>query len=487
MLYVRMFITTVISLYTSRVVLQQLGVSDYGVYGVVGGIVGMMSFINASMGGATSRFISYELGRADAKKLSETFSASLEIHLGIAFAILLICETAGLWFLNYKLVIPQQSMTAAHWVFQFSILSALLGITQTPYNATIMAHEKMDVYAYIEILNVSLKLIIAYLLIIVDYNKLILYAALTFGVTLLISIIYRVYCLRKFPETRFHFTRKRNIIKPMLSFSVWNLYGSFCVSARQQGVNFLLNIFFGTIVNAASGIATTVSGTVLGFSYNIVGAVRPQIIKSYAVSDIQRFQTLIDLSCKFAGLAMTLLTIPLLISTEQIIFYWLGEVPEYVISFIRITLLTTWISIFNLILQIGIHATGQMKTMSLLTGTTFLLSVPVSYVFLKYGFSPQSTYVIVLISFVIALFINQMILSQKVQAYISQRTMAIIGVNVLFLAIGIIICTLVCKGVTGWQKIVVSSITSMVYVCIVAFIVLTKTQRATVLKYVLKR
>lgn len=318
MLYIRMFISMVVGLYTSRVVLATLGVEDYGIYGVVGGVVAMMGFLNASMSGATSRFLTFELGRGDKDRLAKTFSSALIVHIAIAIIVFILAETVGLWFLCNKLNIPEGRMEAAHWVYQFSILATMLSITQVPYNATIIAHEKMDVYAYMEILNVTLKLLIVYLLTIGNFDKLKLYAVLTFAVSLIIMMIYRIYCLRHFKESRFHWVWDKTYLTPLLSFSCWDLYGNACVTARQQGTNFLVNIFFGVTYNAASSVATTVNGVVLGLTFTLIPALQPQIVKRYAVGDIKGMQSLMNNGIKYFSLLYLALLFPFLMEADQL-------------------------------------------------------------------------------------------------------------------------------------------------------------------------
>lgn len=318
MLYIRMFISVIISLYTSRVVLQTLGVEDYGIYGVVGGIVAMMGFINASMSGATSRFLTFELGRGDFSRLSKTFSSALLVHIIIAVIVLVLAETVGLWFLCNKLVIPEGRMVAAHWVYQLSILSSMLAITQVPYNSSIIAHEKMDVYAYVEILNVMLKLLIVYLLVIGSFDKLILYAILMFAVSVIIIMVYRIYCIRRFEECKFRWIWDKTFLKPIISFSGWDLFGNMAVTTRQQGTNFLINMFFGVVYNAASGVASTVNGILGMFSQNILTAFRPQIIKFYSVGSVQESVNLLYNAGKFATLLMVLIAIPFSFEMEYI-------------------------------------------------------------------------------------------------------------------------------------------------------------------------
>ena len=399
MLYIRMFISVIVSLYTSRVVLQTLGVEDYGIYGVVGGIVAMMGFINASMSGATSRFLTFELGRGDFSRLSKTFSSALLVHIIIAVIVLVLAETVGLWFLCNKLVIPEGRMTAAHWVYQLSILSAMLTITQVPYNSSIIAHEKMDIYAYVEILNVSLKLLIVYLLQIGDFDKLILYAILMFAVSVIIIMVYRIYCLRKFEECKFHWIWDKEYLKPLISFSGWDLYGNMSVVFFTQGLSMLLNIFFGPALNAANNVSTTVQGTVKAFAFNVIQAFRPQIIKKYAQEDIDAVNQYCIMATQYTLILFSIIAVPFLFKTECILHLWLGLIPEHTVFFLRIVLLGTIFNLANNIVNIPIHACGRMKLFSLVTGSCFMISIPLMYILLKLGGSADMSYLIVLLAY----------------------------------------------------------------------------------------
>ena len=393
MLYVRMLFSMLVSLYTSRVVLQALGVEDYGIYNVVGGVVGMLGFLNASMSGATSRFLTFELGRCDVVRLKETFSSALVIHMCIALVVFVVAETFGIWFLSNKLVIPDDRMFAAHIVYQLSIFSTMLGITQVPYNASIIAHEDMNVYAYVEILNVCLRLLIVYLLQIGNYDKLILYAILVFGVSVLIRCIYRWYCIRNYEESRFRFIWKWGILKSMLNFSGWDLYGNVSVIFRQQGVNILMNMFIGPVVNAASAIATSVGGVIMSFVGNVITAFRPQIIKSYSVQNYQEMFRLMNFAVKISIVLFLMLAIPLVYEMDFVLSVWLGIVPEYAADFCRILIITYCFTTVTSILNIGIHATGKVFLISLISGTLILLAVPVIYVLLRNGFHPDYAYI----------------------------------------------------------------------------------------------
>ena len=392
MLYIRMLLSMFVGLYTSRVVLQVLGVEDYGVYGLVGSVVSMMGFINASMSGATSRFITYELGRGDKKSLNETFCSALIVHFLIALFIILIGETIGLWFLCNKLVIPDGRMTAAHWVFHLSLMSAAIGITQPPYSACMMAHEKMDIYAYFDLLHVTLKLLIVFLLSCSWFDKLIFYAFLEVSVSILMLAIYRIYCLRHFEESHFRWVWNKLQFKSMLSFSGWDLYGNLSFSLVQHGRNFIINIFFGVILNAACGIATTVQGTIQRFSNNIKGAFSPQIIKSYASHNFQRMQFLIIEGSKYSYLFLMIVSVPIAIEIHFVINLWLGQIPVYVPSFCRILLIQNAFITLNAYLIIAIHATGRVKRF-FYTGSLSLCQLPVLYfLFSYYHLNPDWIY-----------------------------------------------------------------------------------------------
>lgn len=385
MLYGRMLFSMVVSLYTSRVVLATLGVEDYGISNVVGGVIAMLGFLNDSMSGATSRFLTYELGRGDLTRLRQTFSTALLIHIGIALIILIFGETIGLWFLNNKLVIPEQRVVAAHFVYQVAIISSMLSIIQTPFNACIIAHEKMDVYAYVGILNVVLRLVIVYLLVIGNFDKLILYSILQLMVSTIIIVIYQVYCRINFPETSVGFIVKKEYLKPMLSFSGWDLFGNLSVMARTQGVSILLNLFYGPIANAAAGIATQVQGAVMSLASNLVTAVRPQLVKCYANYEYESMFELLNNSIKLSFILLSILTIPLIVEIDYILDLWLDEVPRHASIFCILTLLFNLFAIISILLAAIIHATGRIKRISLINGSLYILVIPLTYLSFKYS------------------------------------------------------------------------------------------------------
>ena len=402
MLYIRMLLSVLIGLYTSRVVLQVLGVEDYGIYGIVGSVVAMMGFINASMSGATSRFISYELGRGNITFLQETFSTSFIIHVLIALIIVILGETIGLWLLCYKLVIPDERMNAAHLVYQMSILSSVISITQVPYSACILSHEKMDIYAYFELLHVFLKLIIVYLLIIIPWDKLKVYSILVVSVSIFMCLLYRIYCIRNFKEARFSLVLNKKLIRRMMSFTSQTIFAHFSYSIRQQGINFVLNILFGVVVNASSGIATTINGIISQFSQNIIVAFNPQIIKNYSKGNYEQMNRLIINAAKYSLLFLLIISVPIEFEMPQVLKLWLGVVPEYTVIFARLSLLLL-LTAFSKPLYTGLMATGEIEGFSYSQGLLYLISPFVAFFVCSIFNRPEVAYVIVLIvQFVVA-------------------------------------------------------------------------------------
>lgn len=385
MLYIRMIASMLVSLYTSRIVLRVLGATDFGIFGVVGGVVAMFGFLNTSLAGATSRFLAFELGRGDRDRLSRTFCMAFYEHLAIAVLVMIICETFGIWFLNNKLVIPPERLPAANWVLQLSILSMMVSVTQVPYNSSIIAHEKMDVYAYVELANVFLRLLIVFLLKFILFDKLILYAVLTLCVSIAIAFTYRFYCARNFEECRVRIMWDAPLLKSMLSFSGWDLYGNMSVMARTQGVNMLINVFFGPVANAASSIVTSVQGAVMGFANNVLTAVKPQIIKYYAREETDNMLRLVSNTVRLNSLILMLINVPLIVELAYVIRIWLGEIPAYVLEFCVFTLLFNQFSNIASILVTGIHATGKIIRPSLINGTLYLMVIPFTWLAFRNG------------------------------------------------------------------------------------------------------
>lgn len=406
MLYIRMAFSMIVSLYTSRVVLSTLGVEDFGIYGVVGGIVALFSFINASMSGCTSRFLTFELGKRNIEKLCNTFSTAMFVHISIALLVLILVEPIGLWFIHYKMQVPENRLYAAQIVFHLSILSMMVNVTQVPYNASIISHECMDVYAYVEIVNVMLKLFIVYLLQIGHADKLVTYAILVFFVTVSVAAFYRIYCMKHFDECHVRRVWCPDIFKKMIVFSGWDLYGNLSVTMRTQGVNMLLNVFFGPLMNAAASIASQVQGAVMAFAQNVTTAVRPQIIKRYAAGEYESMVSLVRNAVKLNFLVLLMISAPLIAELHFILNLWLGQVPDYTVSFCTFTLLFNFFANLSGILVIGVHATGRIFRPSFINGSLYLMVIPVSYISFRMGGEAWTSYLFNVIAVILGMLSN---------------------------------------------------------------------------------
>ena len=488
MLYIRMLLSMVVSLYTSRVVLDVLGVEDYGIYGVVGGVVAMFSFLNASMAGATSRFLTFEMGRGDELRLKDTFSSALIIHMGIALVVFILAETVGLWFLCNKLVIPVERMEAAHWVYQLSIIGMAVNVTQVPYNASIIAHEKMEVYAYIELLHVFLKLGIVYLLVLGNFDKLILYAILVLTINILIAGIYRFYCVKHYKESHFEFRINKDVAKGIVSFSLYNLFGNMGSVVNAQGTNFVINIFFGVLYNAAASIATTISGVVTGFASNIMTAFRPQITKSYAQGEIQQFQTLLSWALKAILLVYALIAVPVGFAINELLALWLVEVPPCTNIFCQLLLISIFFETARYIVIMGIHATGRVKWVSICSGISFTLNPFLIYILYKMECLVSFAYVSVIFVNLFLLIVNIVILSYNVRELSIKKVVVCPLLQVIVVVI-ISICGIYWSSQFKTEAqlaniILLTCISSLLLGVLSLFVVFNKDQRIRVIRFV---
>lgn len=393
-MYLRMAITLVISLFTSRVVLNALGVNDYGINNVVAGFVSMMGYFNSLLYSGTSRFLTIGLGKGDLSKLQRIFSACLTIHVIIALITLILGETVGLWFLNNKLVIDADRLYAANIVYQFSLFSLALSIMQTPYGASIISHEKMSIYAYMSIFDVSMKLLIVFLLLYCGGDKLILYSTFYFIVSIINIIFYRIYCIKNFKECGLKLGFDKKLYKEIFNYVGWNSLSALAFMLNGQGVNVLLNLFFGTTVNAARGIATTVCGHLSNFVTNFQIAVNPQVLKYYAQGNIEQMNQLTKNNAKYSFYLVLLFSLPFLIETRFIIQLWLGQVPQYTVEFIRFSILILMIQAIDYPIGGAIHAHGKMKFPNITSSIVYLSALPISYIFMNYGTSPVIAYLI---------------------------------------------------------------------------------------------
>lgn len=428
-----------VTLYTSRIVLNTLGVEDFGIYNVVGGFVAMFAFLNSAMASATQRFFSFEIGLKDLIQLGNVFNMSVNIHIIIAFVILLLSETIGLWFVNTQLTIPPERMVAVQWVYQFSIFTLMVNVVSVPYNAIIIAYEKMNVFAVLSIVEVSLNLLIVFMLQWFGFDKLKLYAVLMFSVSIIIRLIYGFYCTYKFKESKFRFFWDKPLFKTLMSYAGWNLWGNVASIVMGQGINILLNIFFGPIVNAARGIAYLVKGAMSQFVGNFQTALSPQIIKSYASSNFNYMHLLIFKGAKFSFFLLFALSFPILIKTQFILELWLNTVPEYTIIFTQLVIITILIDSLSGTLRTAAQASGRIKLYQGVVGGLLILNLPFSYTMLKLGYTPEITLYIGIIIAIIALICRLIILRELVELDITKFFVEVILKSILVVMVSCIL------------------------------------------------
>jgi len=450
LLYFRMLFTMLVKIYTSRVILSVLGVSDYGIYNVVGGLVAIFTILNSSMGAASSRFLIFELGKKDYPQLKKVFNAALASHIGIALLVLLVAETIGLWFLTHKLVIPEARMNAAMWAYQFSVLTAMVTLTQVPYTALIIAHEKMNIYAYVSFLEVFLRLMICYLLTVGGFDRLKFYAILGFLVSLINALVYRFYCSKNYPESSLSFHWDKKLYKTLFSFSIWDLYGSFAIMGMGQGVNMLLNMFFGPVVNAARGVAYSLQGAISGFETNFMLAVKPQIVKLYADNKIPQMMKLVFAASKYAYFLTIFLTLPVLIETRFILNIWLKTTPDYTVNFVRLVLINNLITSLHAPIVNSFHAVGRIKIPNLICGSIFYLVLIGSYICLKLGFPPESVFIVTiavtLIEQTTELIILKRMIDYSIKAYFREVVLLALIVTLVSAILPYIFSTFLTQG-----------------------------------------
>lgn len=416
-LYLRMMFTMVVSLYTSRVILQNLGVEDFGIYNTVGGVVAMLSYLNSALSVGSSRFLTYELGTGNKLKLAKVFSSVLSVHIIFATIILLLGETIGLWFVYHKLNIPTERLNAALWCYHISLLTCMITIIQVPYNASIMSHERMNIYAYISIVEVIAKLVIVYLIVLTAWDNLIVYTILLFFVTLGIMSFYIWYCLRHFKETHYVLTLDRIILKEVLNYSGWNVFATTAVALCAQGVTIVTNMFFNPSVVAARAIANQVDHATRMFFTNFKAASNPQIVKSFAAGDLERSKFLVLQTAKYGYFLMLLLGLPIILIANPLLFIWLGQVPEYSVAYLQLAILTSLAAVFDLSFYAALYAKGRIKENSIISSSCFFVGFVAIFILFKLGFSPIWSGVVLFICQCVIAFIVKPIIIVKILAY----------------------------------------------------------------------
>lgn len=469
-LYIRMFITMSISFITTRIVLDKLGVSDYGIYNVVGGFISMFTVLNSILQTGTRRFLALNIGKEKAELIRQTFSTAFVIHLGIALTVVILIETIGLWFLNYKLNIPDGRIYAANWIFQLSMVSIFLNITQTPFTAAVTAHEKFNIYAYISIFDAIAKIIIVYLLVIIPGDKLIIYGILLLIVNIIDITLYRVYCIKHFEECGFSLKVDKNIFKEMLQFSGWSTIGHFSAVLNGNGISIILNLFFGTTINAARGIANTVTFTIRQFVDGFITASQPQLVKLYGSNNIVEFHHLIFTVSKYTLFLLSIIIVPVVLEIDFVLNIWLNEVPTYTPIFIKITMIICLLSYSNNMLDQGVVASGYMKQLTYITTPMYLLNLPLTYFTLKIGGTPPMAYMVGALPIFLAFLSNLYILKKYTHFPAYKFFISVFLRNLLLILIASIIPIYIEQRMTyGIERFLIVCVTSIICTIIILY------------------
>lgn len=443
LLYVRMLFLMLVSLYTSRVILNALGVEDYGIYNVVGGVVTMFSILSGSLSAAITRFITFELGTGNSERLKSIFSSAVNIQAVLALIIIIIAETIGLWFLNEKMVIPVERLTAANWCYQFSIITFVINLISVPYNATIIAHERMAAFSYISILEAIGKLLVAWCIVISPIDRLSFFAAMIALLAIIIRMVYASYSKRHFEECSYHFIYDYELLKEMFGFAGWNFIGASSAVLRSQGINILLNLYFGPAVNAARAIASRVNLAITSFVHNFMVALNPQITKSYASGDREYMFKLIFQGARLSYYILLLLSLPVMVNTHYILVLWLKLVPEHTVLFVQLTLLFAMSESISNPLVTAMLATGKIRNYQIIVGGLQMMNFPIAYLCLYFGAIPESVIIVAIIlsqcCLAARLYMLRGMIGLRVGNYLRSVYLNVILVTILSLIIPIVL------------------------------------------------
>lgn len=454
LLYIRMLLVMAISLYTSRIVLQNLGITDYGLYEVVGSVATMFIFLNTAMNSSTQRYLTIAIAKRDDALLRKIFNVSVVIHTIIGIIIIIICEVFGLWFISNKMAIPEGRELAVFWSFQLSMVATFVTIISVPYNALLIARERMDAFAYISIIDVLFKLFIAFVISVVNFDRLIFYALLLAVSQVIVRLMYTFYCNRKFAECKFNFYSFDSLYKEMTVFASWGLLGHVAFIINTAVQNMLLNVFFTPVVNAARGIAIRVSGAITGFSENFQTAVSPQITKSWATDNRERTYALIYNSTRFSLYLLWILSLPVFVCMDEILSIWLVEVPDYSNVFLRLILVYNLIDAGANPLNMAIRANGKIKYPEVLSGLILIMNFPLSYVALKLGSGPEAVFYILIICRImclsVRLFYTNKYLGMPISEYL--KRVVLVPVSVLFLSL---VIPFICSHYFAFTNVIV--------------------------------
>lgn len=487
LLYLRMIVMMLVSLYTSRVILIALGIDDYGIFQTVGGVVGMFSFLNGALSTGTSRYLTYALGEKEEGKLSDVFTSAFLLHGAMALVIVILCETVGLYLIYNQLVLPEDRMGIIFWVFQLSVISCILAIMQVPYTADIISHEDMDFYAYMSVLDVVLKLLIVYLLSVGSSDRMLLYAFLLLVVNIITTICYVFYCFKKYSESRLHGRPSKSHFREMGSFSGWNLVSSSSSMLANQGVLMLLNVFFVPAVTAARAISIQVNNAVMQFVNNYRLAAIPQMVKLYAQENKTQSSRLVLISTEISFYLIALIGFPLLINTSFVLDLWLKDVPDYCVVFVQLIIIQSFLQTIDNSLYYGLYTCGKIKQNALISPVIAILGFPICYMFFKTGYSPLAmSWTYIVIYGIIGLVVKPVLLKRYAQ-YDFREIYKTISKCLLILLVGVLlwffIRNIIRPLLDGWYYFVLSSLIEIVLLSIVIlFITLDKDIREGLVK-----
>lgn len=489
-LYLRTFITMAVSIFTSRVILEALGINDFGIYNIVGGFVAMFSMLTNTLSSASQRFLSFEMGKKE-NNLEKVFSTTMSIHIILALSVFVIFESIGIWFLNNYMNIESQRLNAANWVFQCSVLTFCVNLLSIPYNASIIAHEKMSIFAYISIYEAFAKLGIVYLLYFFGGDKLIVYAILMLLTAISLRFIYGIYCTRNFAECQFKFSYDKELYKKIFGFCGWNFFGTTAGILNTQGINILINLFFGVTLNAARGIAEQVNSAVNRFVNDFQQALNPQITKSYAHGDYQTTCRLICRGAKYASLMFWFLSLPFILQTEFILEIWLVKVPDYAPVFVRLALVYTLCQSLAVTIFYGILATGKIKKYHLIVSGINMMAFPATYILFKLGFPAEYGYITAIFFTFFVLFIRIHLLGEKLEGftinyYIKQTLIRVIIVVIISFFILNYIQELLCVSKT-LMFFIITSFSVVINTIIILIIGLNSKERSLILTYIMQK
>lgn len=490
LLYLRMIIILGVTLFTSRVILQTLGVDDYGIYNVVGGVVTMFSFISASLATASQRFITFELGKGGIGDVSNVFSTCLYIHILLAIVIAIIIEPIGLWFIKNKLMIPEERLSAAIWVFHFSILSMAVMIIGASFNALIIAHESMNAFALVSIVDAGLRLGIAYSLLAFDtFDRLIIYGLLIFLAQCICTLCYALFCKKSYKNVRYSGRTDRILLIKMAKFASWSVFGNVAFLTYTQGLNLLLGSFFSPVVNTARGVAVQIQGAVNCFVSSFQTAINPQITKNYAAGNLREMIKLVFCSSRFSFYLLMILTVPVLLRTQDILTIWLGNVPDHTVSFVQLILITTWINSIANPLIISVKATGNIKRYESTVGSLMIAILPISYIFLRLGYPPEIVFVVNLtiesLAMIFRIWITRSLINFSLIEYIKNVMIRVLVVASFSFLLSYLISEKLPNGF--WPTILLFMISAVISIIMVMLIGLETNERIYIFSKIKRR